>query len=123
MGFGHRVYKNYDPRAKVMSATCHDVLEATSNNNKPLFELATALEKIAAEDDYFVDRKLYPNIDFYSGITLNAIGIPTNMFTVIFALSRTVGWVSHLVEMDADPEQGLIRPRQLYLGHTERDVN
>lgn len=122
MGFGHRVYKNYDPRAKVMHKTCHDVLDTIGEaDSNPLFKIASALEKIAAEDEYFVSRKLYPNIDFYSGITLNAIGIPTNMFTVIFALSRTVGWVSHLIEMNNDPDQGLIRPRQLYIGNTQRN--
>ncbi len=122
MGFGHRVYKNYDPRAKVMQETCHEVLAATGRQNEPLFELALTLEKIALEDDYFIERKLYPNVDFYSGITLSALGIPPNMFTVIFALSRTVGWVSHWIEMISDPQHRLARPRQLYTGPTQRDV-
>lgn len=122
MGFGHRVYKNYDPRAKVMRETTHEVLEAVGRANEPLFKLAMELEKIALEDPYFIERKLYPNVDFYSGITLSALGIPTNMFTVIFALSRTVGWVSHWMEMISDPQHRLTRPRQLYLGKTERPV-
>lgn len=121
MGFGHRVYKNYDPRAKVMRETCHQVLEAVGAHNTPLFKLAMELERIALEDDYFIQRKLYPNIDFYSGITLSAMGIPTNMFTVIFALARTVGWISHWLEMTNGPYK-IGRPRQLYTGHTERDV-
>lgn len=122
MGFGHRVYKNYDPRAKVMRETTYEVLEAVGRADEPLFKLAMELEKIALEDPYFVERKLYPNVDFYSGITLSALGIPTNMFTVIFALSRTVGWVSHWMEMISDPQHRLTRPRQLYLGKTERPV-
>lgn len=122
MGFGHRVYKNYDPRATVMRETCHEVLDAVGAHDAPLFKLAMALEKIALEDDYFVSRKLYPNVDFYSGITLSALGIPTNMFTVIFALARTVGWISNWLEMVNDPNQGLYRPRQLYIGQTARDV-
>ncbi len=122
MGFGHRVYKNYDPRAKLMRKVCHDVLEATGKENDPLFKLAMKLEKIALEDDYFVSRKLYPNIDFYSGITLSALGIPANMFSVIFALSRSIGWISHWVEMMDDPNQVLARPRQLYVGENLRDV-
>lgn len=121
MGFGHRVYKNYDPRAKVMRETCHQVLEAVGAHDTPLFKLAMELERIALEDDYFVQRKLYPNIDFYSGITLSAMGIPTNMFTVIFALARTVGWMSHWLEMTSSPYK-IGRPRQLYTGHTERNV-
>lgn len=120
MGFGHRVYKNYDPRARVMRETCHEVLEAVGAHNDPIFKLAMELEKIALQDDYFVDKKLYPNVDFYSGITLSAIGIPTNMFTVIFALARTVGWVAQWNEMMSNPYR-LGRPRQLYTGHTERD--
>ena len=120
MGFGHRVYKNYDPRAKVMRETCHEVLEAIGLHNNPLFKLAMSLEKIALEDDYFIEKKLYPNVDFYSGITLSAIGIPTNMFTVIFALARTVGWVAHWSEMISNPYR-LGRPRQLYTGPTQRD--
>jgi citrate synthase len=121
MGFGHRVYKNYDPRAKVMKETCHEVLEETGQKEQPLFKLAMALEKLALEDPYFVEKKLYPNVDFYSGITLSALGIPTNMFTVIFALARTVGWVSHWEEMIADPKRRIARPRQLYCGETQRD--
>lgn len=122
MGFGHRVYKNYDPRAKVMQQTCYDVLEATGRHDDPLFKLAMKLEKIALEDDYFIEKKLYPNVDYYSGITLSAIGIPSNMFTVMFAIARTVGWISHWNEMISDPERRLGRPRQLYTGPTERDV-
>jgi len=122
MGFGHRVYKNYDPRAKVMQQTCHEVLDEVGLKDSPLFKLAMALEKIALEDEYFIEKKLYPNVDFYSGITLSALGIPTAMFTVIFALARTVGWVSHWMEMMGDPKHLLARPRQLYTGPTERDV-
>jgi citrate synthase len=122
MGFGHRVYKNYDPRAKVMRETCYEVLEAVGKKNDPLFKLAMALEKIALEDPYFIDKKLYPNVDFYSGITLSAIGIPTNMFTVIFALARTVGWVAQWNEMISDGYR-LGRPRQLYTGKTARDYH
>lgn len=121
MGFGHRVYKNYDPRAKVMRQTCYDVLNELGNHDDPMFQIALQLEKIALEDDYFVEKKLYPNVDFYSGIILRAIGIPTNMFTVIFALARTVGWTAHWSEMIADPNRRISRPRQLYTGHTERD--
>ncbi|MCE3238055.1 MAG: gltA [Gammaproteobacteria bacterium] len=120
MGFGHRVYKNYDPRAKVMRQTCYEVLEAVGVRNDPFFKLAMELEKIALEDDYFIQRKLYPNVDFYSGITLSAIGIPTNMFTVIFALARTIGWIAHWNEMISSPYR-LGRPRQLYTGPTERN--
>src|SRR5579883_2539564 len=119
MGFGHRVYKNYDPRAKVMRETCHEVLEAVGAHNNPLFKIAMELERIALEDEYFVQRKLYPNVDFYSGITLSAIGIPANMFTVIFALARTIGWVAHWNEMISSPYR-LSRPRQLYTGSKER---
>lgn len=119
MGFGHRVYKNYDPRAKVMRDTCHEVLEAVDAQDTPIFKLAMELERIALEDDYFIEKKLYPNVDFYSGITLSAIGIPTNMFTVIFALARTVGWVAQWNEMISNPYR-LGRPRQLYTGETER---
>ncbi len=122
MGFGHRVYKNYDPRAKVMRETCHEVLEAVAGHDNPIFKLALKLEKIALEDDYFVERKLYPNVDFYSGITLSALGIPTNMFTVIFAIARTVGWISNWNEMISDPKRRLGRPRQLYTGPTRRNV-
>ena len=121
MGFGHRVYKNYDPRAKVMRETCHEVLEEVGAHDDPLFKIALKLEKIALEDDYFIAKKLYPNVDFYSGITLSAVGIPTNMFTVIFALARTVGWISHWNEMIADPNHRISRPRQLYTGYAERD--
>jgi citrate synthase len=121
MGFGHRVYKNYDPRAKVMRETCHEVLEAVGAHDNPLFKIAMKLEKIALEDEYFIKRKLYPNVDFYSGITLSAIGIPTNMFTVIFALARTVGWISHWIEMISSPDYRLGRPRQLYTGLPHRE--
>lgn len=122
MGFGHRVYKNYDPRATVMRETCHEVLKKVGRGNEPLFKLAMKLEKIALEDPYFVEKKLYPNVDFYSGLTLSALGIPSNMFTVIFALARTVGWISHWMEMMSDPNRRLARPRQLYTGPTERNV-
>lgn len=122
MGFGHRVYKSYDPRAKVMQQTCHDVLEAMNKHNDPLFKLAMKLEKIALEDPYFIEKKLYPNVDFYSGITLSAIGIPANLFTVIFALARTVGWASHWFEMMNDADHPLYRPRQLYTGSKQREV-
>lgn len=121
MGFGHRVYKSYDPRAKVMRETCHKVLNALDAHDEPIFKLAMELEKIALEDDYFVEKKLYPNVDFYSGITLSAIGIPTNMFTVIFALARTVGWMSHWMEM-VDNKSRIGRPRQLYTGPKHRDI-
>jgi len=122
MGFGHRVYKNYDPRAKLMRETCHEVLEALGLHDDPLFRLAMTLEKIALEDDYFVQRKLYPNVDFYSGIVQKAIGIPVSLFTAIFALARTVGWIAQLNEMIADPEYKIGRPRQLYGGATRRSV-
>ncbi len=122
MGFGHRVYKNYDPRAKLMRETCHEVLGALGLQNDPLFKLAMALEKIALEDDYFVSRKLYPNVDFYSGIVQRAIGIPVPLFTAIFALARTVGWIAQLNEMIGDPEYKIGRPRQLYVGAASRDV-
>lgn len=121
MGFGHRVYKSYDPRAKVMRQTCYDVLEAVGAKDAPLFKLAMELERIALEDDYFIEKKLYPNVDFYSGLTLSAIGIPTNMFTVVFALARTVGWMSHWMEMVATKSR-IGRPRQLYTGEKTRDV-
>lgn len=121
MGFGHRVYKSYDPRAKVMRQTCYDVLEAVGAKDEPLFKLAMELERIALEDDYFIEKKLYPNVDFYSGLTLSALGIPTNMFTVIFALARTVGWMSHWMEMVATKSR-IGRPRQLYTGEKTRDV-
>jgi citrate synthase len=121
MGFGHRVYKSYDPRAKVMRETCHKVLDEVGAHNEPIFKLAMELERIALEDDYFIEKKLYPNVDFYSGITLSAIGIPSNMFTVIFALSRTVGWVAHWREMVANKSR-IGRPRQLYTGPAKRDL-
>lgn len=121
MGFGHRVYKNRDPRAAVMRQTCHEVLNEVGAHDEPLFKLAIALEKIALEDEYFIKRKLYPNVDFYSGITLSALGIPTNMFTVIFALARTVGWLSQWDEMISDPNRRIGRPRQLYTGSPQRD--
>jgi citrate synthase len=122
MGFGHRVYKNYDPRAKLMRETCHEVLKELGLQDDPMFKLAMALEKIALEDDYFVQRKLYPNVDFYSGIVQKAIGIPVPLFTAIFALARTVGWIAQLNEMIADPEYKIGRPRQLFVGSPSRDV-
>ena len=121
MGFGHRVYKNYDPRAKVMQKACHEVLDAIGIKNDPLLEVAMELEKIALEDEYFVQKKLYPNIDFYSGITLKALGFPTEMFTVLFALARTVGWIAQWSEMIEDPGQKIGRPRQIYTGATKRE--
>jgi citrate synthase len=122
MGFGHRVYKNYDPRATLMQETCNEVLEALGLQDDPLFKLAKALEKIALEDDYFVSRKLYPNVDFYSGIVQRAIGIPVKLFTGIFALARTAGWIAQLNEMISDPEYKIGRPRQLFTGSPRRDV-
>ena len=122
MGFGHRVYKNYDPRAKLMQETCNEVLAELGLENDPLFKLAKELEKIALEDDYFVQRKLYPNVDFYSGIVQRAIGIPVNLFTGIFSLARTVGWIAQLNEMIGDPEYKIGRPRQLFTGSVRRDV-
>jgi citrate synthase len=121
MGFGHRVYKNFDPRAKIMQRTCYEVLEALGIKDSPLLDLAMELEKIALEDQYFVERKLYPNVDFYSGIILKAMGFPTTMFTPIFALARTVGWVSQWMEMIEDPQQRIGRPRQVYTGAVRRD--
>lgn len=121
MGFGHRVYKSYDPRAKVMRKTCYEVLNAVGALDSPLFKLAMELERIALEDDYFVEKKLYPNVDFYSGLTLSAIGIPTNMYTVVFALARTVGWMSHWMEMVSSKSK-IGRPRQLYTGEKERNL-
>ena len=121
MGFGHRVYKNYDPRAKVMQQTTHEVLDELGIRNDPLLRVAMELEKIALHDDYFVEKKLYPNIDFYSGITLKALGFPTSMFTALFALARTVGWIAQWEEMIEDPSQKIGRPRQLYIGATRRD--
>jgi citrate synthase len=120
MGFGHRVYKNYDPRAKVMQQTCHEVLDALGVKDQHILKVAMELERIALQDDYFIEKKLYPNIDFYSGITLRAMGFPTSMFTALFAVARTVGWVSQWKEMIEDPEQKIGRPRQLYIGPTER---
>ena len=122
MGFGHRVYKNYDPRAKLMQETCNEVLAELGLENDPLFKLAKELEKIALEDEYFVSRKLYPNVDFYSGIVQRAIGIPTKLFTGIFALARTVGWIAQLNEMIGDPEYKIGRPRQLFTGSPRRDI-
>ena len=121
MGFGHRVYKNFDPRAKVMQQSCHEVLDELGIKDEPLLDLAMELERIALEDEYFVERKLYPNVDFYSGIIFKAIGIPETMFTVLFAVARTVGWISQWNEMIEDPTQKIGRPRQLYLGETKRD--
>ncbi|TFW33637.1 citrate synthase [Massilia horti] len=122
MGFGHRVYKNFDPRAKLMRETCYEVLNELGLQNDPLFALAMQLEKIALEDDYFVSRKLYPNVDFYSGIVQSALGIPVSLFTGIFAMARTIGWIAQWNEMIADPEQKIGRPRQLYIGAPRRDV-
>lgn len=121
MGFGHRIYKNYDPRAKIMRDMCHDVLKEHGGVNQPLFETALELERIALEDDYFKEKKLYPNVDFYSGIILRALGIPLNMFTVIFAIARTAGWIAQWMEMMEDEEQRIGRPRQVYIGETQRD--
>ena len=121
MGFGHRVYKNYDPRARVMQQTCHEVLNELGIKDDPLLDVAIELERIALSDEYFIEKKLYPNIDFYSGITLKAMGFPTTMFTALFALARTVGWVAQWMEMIDDPAQRIGRPRQLYTGYTHRD--
>jgi citrate synthase len=121
MGFGHRVYKNYDPRAAVMQSTCHEVLKEVGDEDDPILKVALALEKIALNDPYFVDRKLFPNVDFYSGITLKAMGFPTTMFTVLFALARTVGWISQWKEMFEDPQRKIGRPRQLYTGPLRRE--
>ncbi len=121
MGFGHRVYKNYDPRAKIIREVCHQVLEELADHDNPLFDLAMKLEEIALNDEYFVERKLYPNVDFYSGIIYRALGIPRNMFTVMFAIARTVGWISHWMEMISDPGNRIGRPRQIYHGETARD--
>src|SRR6202030_1186915 len=120
MGFGHRVYKNYDPRAKIMQKTCHEVLNELGRND-PLLDVAVELERIALHDEYFIEKKLYPNVDFYSGITLRAMGFPTTMFTVLFALARTVGWIAQWKEMIEDPHQKLGRPRQLYTGSPQRE--
>ncbi|MBE8219870.1 MAG: citrate (Si)-synthase [Alphaproteobacteria bacterium] len=121
MGFGHRVYKNYDPRARVMQATCHEVLKELGITDDPILDVAMELERIALNDDYFVEKKLYPNVDFYSGIILKTMGFPTSMFTALFALARTVGWVAQWNEMIEDPSQRIGRPRQLYIGHPARD--
>ena len=122
MGFGHRVYKNYDPRAKLMRETCYEVLNELGLQDDPLFKLAMELEKIALNDEYFVSRKLYPNVDFYSGIVQSALGIPVSLFTGIFAMARTIGWIAQWNEMIADPEQKIGRPRQLFVGSTTREV-
>jgi citrate synthase len=121
MGFGHRVYKNFDPRAKIIRGMCYRVLEKLGRTNNPLFELSLKLEEIALKDDYFVSRKLYPNVDFYSGIIYSALGIPRSMFTVMFAIARTAGWVAHWQEMVSDPQMRIGRPRQLYTGPSQRD--
>ena len=121
MGFGHRVYKNYDPRAKVMQEACHEVLAEVGLENDPTLQVAMALEKVALSDEYFIERKLYPNVDFYSGITLRALGFPPEMFTVLFAVARTVGWIAQWKEMIEDPAQKISRPRQLYTGASQRD--
>ena len=121
MGFGHRVYKHFDPRAKIIRAMCHRVLKDLGRADTPMFDLALGLEEVALQDDYFVERKLYPNVDFYSGIIYRALGIPTSMFTVMFAIARTVGWVSHWREMNADPSSRIGRPRQLYTGPGARN--
>jgi hypothetical protein len=121
MGFGHRVYRNMDPRASIMRQTCYEVLKELNLEDNPKFKLAMELEKIALKDPFFVERKLYPNVDFYSGIVLSALGIPTSMFTVIFALARSVGWISHWHEMIGDPSLKIGRPRQLYTGAPRRD--
>jgi citrate synthase len=120
MGFGHRVYKNYDPRAKIMQKTCHEVLTELGIKDDPLLDVAMELERIALTDPYFIEKKLYPNIDFYSGITLKALGFPTTMFTVLFALARTVGWIAQWKEMIEDPSQRIGRPRQLFTGEPQR---
>jgi len=122
MGFGHRVYKNHDPRAKLMRETCHAVLTELGLHDDKMFKLALELERIALEDEYFISKKLYPNVDFYSGIVMHALGIPSKMFTAIFAMGRTIGWISHWDEMIADPDQKIGRPRQLYTGKTRRDL-
>jgi citrate synthase len=121
MGFGHRIYKNFDPRATIIRQACHDLLDQLGADDSPLFDIALELERIALEDDYFIERKLYPNVDFYSGIILRALGIPLNMFTVLFAVARTVGWISQWMEMMDDEDRRIGRPRQLYIGAAQRD--
>ena len=121
MGFGHRVYKNYDPRAKIIQQSCHEVLNELGIKDDPLLDVANELERIALHDEYFIEKKLYPNVDYYSGITLKAMGFPTSMFTVLFAVARTVGWIAQWKEMIEDPSQKIGRPRQLYTGATRRD--
>jgi len=121
MGFGHRVYKKYDPRAGIIREVCHEVLAKLADTNNPMFELAQRLEEIALNDEYFIERKLYPNVDFYSGIIYRALGIPNNMFTVMFSIARTVGWVAHWLEMMDDPRQKIGRPRQIYKGYARRE--
>jgi citrate synthase len=121
MGFGHRVYKNYDPRARIMQKTTHEVLNELGIKDDPMLDVALELEQLALKDEYFIEKKLYPNIDFYSGITLKALGFPTSMFTVLFAVARTVGWISQWKEMIEDPSQKIGRPRQLYVGEPRRD--
>ena len=121
LGFGHRVFKTYDPRARIMQKTCHEVLDAVGHRNDPILQVALELERIALNDDYFIEKKLYPNIDFYSGITLKAMGFPNDMFTVLFAVARTVGWIAQWKEMIEDPSQKIGRPRQLYTGATRRE--
>jgi len=121
MGFGHRVYKNFDPRAKIIRAMCHKVLAQMGTTDSPLFDLALQLEELALKDEYFIEKNLYPNVDFYSGIIYRALGIPSSMFTVMFAIGRTVGWVAHWREMITDPNGRISRPRQLYSGVGKRD--
>ena len=121
MGFGHRVYKNYDPRAKIMQQTCKEVLDELGIKDDPMLDMAVELERIALHDEYFISKKLYPNVDFYSGIILKAMGFPTSMFTVLFAVARTVGWISQWKEMIEDPAQRIGRPRQIYTGAPQRD--
>ena len=122
MGFGHRVYKNYDPRARIIRKMCHEVLEKLGDKNDPAFELALRLEEIALNDDYFIQRKLYPNVDFYSGLIYKAIGIPSNMFTVMFAIGRIPGWIAQWLELKEDPHGRIGRPRQIYTGPTQRKI-
>lgn len=121
MGFGHRVYKNHDPRATIIRKVCHELLDSMADSDNPTFELALKLEEVALSDEYFIERKLYPNVDFYSGIIYRALNIPRSMFTVMFAIARTVGWMAHWMEMMDDPDQRIGRPRQIYTGHDLRD--